>query len=326
MVNSVRTGGDGPIRVVLTTDDAYALPATVTLRSLLDAYRASRPLELYVIDGGLSDDSRRRLVDSCGGRVTLLPPIEVPSMAENALGFHAVVCLRLQLPQIFPQFERLIYIDSDVLVLDCVSKLWDEPLPEGIPLGAVLSYLTPRGHETLVRQGFTRESRNFNSGVLLMELKELGQPMKAAAEIAARERLMLPDQDALNLVLDRRWRSLAPRWNVQQHPWFHMTGHYSAPWVLSGDYTDAEVADVLERPAIVHFCNVIKPWHLDAAMPYVKPWMDCALATEWRDALPSYSKKTTAARVEQAVLKELHALAPGISRDDLRAFLSRSGS
>src|SRR6478735_12050971 len=52
------------ITVVSATDDAYAMPLAVTIRSVLDHLAADRFLRLYVLDGGLSDANKDRLLKS----------------------------------------------------------------------------------------------------------------------------------------------------------------------------------------------------------------------------------------------------------------------
>src|ERR1700675_4907760 len=50
--------------VVSATENGYAMPLAVTIRSALDHLDPNRRLRLYVLDGGLSDESKIRLLKS----------------------------------------------------------------------------------------------------------------------------------------------------------------------------------------------------------------------------------------------------------------------
>lgn len=316
---------DQPIRVVFGADEAYALPAAVSIRSLLENYKSTKPLEIYVVDGGMSSESRRKLIDSCEGLPRMLAPRASLEMPENELGFPVAVGLRLEMPFLLPDHDKAIYLDSDILVFDCISKLWDMPIPEEAPLAAVLSLVTPRGHRGLTKLGFSPTSLNFNSGVLVMNLKLLRATIGRAYEIFKSEKLLLPDQDALNLVYDKQWYQLPPRWNFQQHFTFGMLGHESAPWRLGGFFSEADAADMFERPAIVHFANIIKPWHRDAAnVPHADLWRKYALSGTWhRDAVDAYVQQSTLDRVAAGVTKELSAIMTGCAPKAVRELIEQ---
>src|SRR5262245_37070359 len=51
-----------PIRLIVAADSAYILPLAVALRSALET--TSRPLEVLVLDGGLTPQDRQRLLES----------------------------------------------------------------------------------------------------------------------------------------------------------------------------------------------------------------------------------------------------------------------
>ncbi len=303
-----------PIRIVLGADDAYALPAAVTIRSLLDSYRSNEELEIYVLDGGMTAESRRLVLESCNGLPTFLQADRNEDVPESHLTpISRAMFLRLQIPALLPQADRAIYIDSDLLVLDDIAKLWAMPLRDGSPLGAVLSMLTPRGHTSLANKGFGESSLNFNSGVLLMDLARLRPNIGRVMDVVREGGLFLEDQDALNLVYEDQWTPLPPRWNYQVHAQFAVFGHRSAVWNVGDFFTDEEVIDMLERPAIVHFTSPLKPWHLDAArVAYAERWREIAARTAFADQVGAYAERETIRRVTWAVKRELAALGPNV--------------
>ena len=53
-----------PISIVSASDDNYAMPLAVTVRSAIDRLAPDQPLNVYILDGGLSWHSKRRLLKS----------------------------------------------------------------------------------------------------------------------------------------------------------------------------------------------------------------------------------------------------------------------
>jgi len=53
------------ISIVLGADDNYALPLAATLYSILKNVNQQTRLHFYVLDGGLSEDSKKRITRVC---------------------------------------------------------------------------------------------------------------------------------------------------------------------------------------------------------------------------------------------------------------------
>ncbi|MGY4436185.1 lipopolysaccharide biosynthesis glycosyltransferase [Bradyrhizobium sp. F1.13.1] len=142
--------------------------------------------------------------------------------------------------------QSILYLDSDILVLDDLQALWTTDL-EGNVLGAVLDGLDSQLKNQTVRLPVPRVHNYFNAGVLLIDLH---QWRKAKISETAFEYLKrypgspYSDQDALNVACDGVWKRLASRWNYLA---------YNAELdvsELAGEY----------KPSIVHFTTWNKPW------------------------------------------------------------------
>src|SRR5207302_5181162 len=57
-----------PISIVSAADDNYAMPLAVTIRSVIDSLPKHQPLAVNILDGGLTDESKRRLARSWSAR------------------------------------------------------------------------------------------------------------------------------------------------------------------------------------------------------------------------------------------------------------------
>lgn len=165
---------------------------------------------------------------------------------------------RVFLPELLPGIDRVLYLDSDAIVLDSVAPLWELDL-SGHWVGAVTNVLQ---HDHLHRPaelGLAGPHVYFNAGVLLMNLDEMRRDSCTDALLAYAvehaEWLAWQDQDAINVVLGERRLPLAPRWNC-------MSSFFLFPWAEE-PFGAGALAEAKANPAIRHFEGPAlgKPWH-----------------------------------------------------------------
>src|SRR5699024_8863395 len=112
-------------------------------------------------------------------------------------------------------YEKVLYIDCDVLVLDDVSKLYDTDIGEKV-IGAIID---PGQALVLGRLGVETEDYYFNSGLMLINLanwRKANITEKTLAFLEEEEdKIIYHDQDALNAIVYEKWFPLHPKWNLQ---------------------------------------------------------------------------------------------------------------
>jgi lipopolysaccharide biosynthesis glycosyltransferase len=166
---------------------------------------------------------------------------------------------RVFLPEILPGRDRVLYLDSDLIVVDDLKPLHDRADLEGHWLGAVTNVFQHNDFGRPAELGLASREQYFNAGVLLMNLDAMRSDRSSRALIAyARENsdlIAFRDQDALNVVLGERRLELHPRWNCMNS--FYAFDH--AADVFGAD----ALAEATDNPAVRHFegPSVNKPWH-----------------------------------------------------------------
>lgn len=253
-----------PVRVVVATDERYAMPTAACVRSVIDSRRPTDNLEVIVLGSGLLPETVSRLMRSWAApRCTVaLASVDLDRFAGmptvSAVGAQVTtgVYARLLLADLLPSgWDRVIYLDCDTIVRHPLAELWMTDL-DGAVLGAVRDdYIptisSPHGLPTWRRLGLDPGLPYFNSGVLLIDLTawrrhRVGErAQRYLAEHA--EDIRLFDQDALNAVIAGRWRQLDTIWNV--------TSYWRKPHRRSGAYTS-----ILDEARIRHFAGYGKPW------------------------------------------------------------------
>ena len=107
---------------------------------------------------------------------------------------------RVLLPYLFPELDRLLYLDTDTLVLNSLHQLWHTDLAgHFLGAGTDISVIEHYSHQMFMEQG----KHYFNSGVLLMDLHLIRQYQTSAlvlkTAIDAGNWFIQADQDAHNL-------------------------------------------------------------------------------------------------------------------------------
>lgn len=267
------------LHVACSADERFAPDLAVMLASLTAAHRPEA-LHVHLLhDDGLSAGSAaalRELVSGPGGRCDLHPVPAVGAGAASAR-FPATAWYRIDLPELLPGLDRVLYLDADTLVLGSLEELFATDLG-GLPLGAVSTYLYPSMVSRIVAElGIADVRTYFNSGVLLLDLAVWrAQGTSAAVAAFARDHpLVWPDQDALNGVLHGHHARLHPRWNAMPGLW-----ELPASWM---PYDAVEAEQARRDPAVVHFVGPYKPYHFRSRSPYRGCWHAQLAQTPWRE-------------------------------------------
>lgn len=293
-INTVNTKShQSPLVVVCGSDDNYAMPLAVTLYSALVHLEKGCTLYLYIIDGGISQSSKKRLqrVLSVEHVDLHLEWITPPNLALlSGLKTHewitSATYLRLLIPDVLPeQFEKVIYLDSDLLVKANIKNLWKQE-PGSHALLASTDFGTPYVSSNLgitkYRElGLEPDTPCFNAGVLVMNMKRW-RTEKISQQVIQylrdyEEYVNLEDQEGLNAVLSNDWGRLDPKWNVLSHIIFY------EQWEESPLKQEIRAIreELIRNPYIFHFAGGSKPWQVGCEHPAQLQWILYLKESRW---------------------------------------------
>jgi lipopolysaccharide biosynthesis glycosyltransferase len=184
------------------------------------------------------DLSRQRVVGKFSGRLSPATLIRL-SLAEHLAG----------------RYDKILYLDCDLTIHGDISPIFSlDTAPfalAAVPAGRILADLSERRRKEIENHfhqlGMTKPFRYFNSGVLYIDVKrwnseKLGE--RTLEFIRQNPDLcVLPDEDALNAVLDGNIAELSPIWNARPQPRWHKKG-----------------TDGIANPVIIHHVGNEKPW------------------------------------------------------------------
>lgn len=283
---------DARVVVACAADEEYAMPLAVMLASLSDRVDPARRVLAYVLDGGLTSESRAGLAGSLQRDTVELHWVDVEPSALESLPvwgrMSATTYARLLLPTLLPpSIDRVIWLDCDMIIRADLGALWTHPL-DGCAALAVQDMIVPYvsctdGIAQYEALGLEPQAEYFNAGIMVVNLDrwradDVPRRVLEYLHTHARE-VVYWDQEGLNAVLAGDWGALDPRWNQNAG----VAGRsYYRPEHLDGETYQR----VVEDPWIIHFSGNLKPWMLhdttDPARALYFQYLDRTAWAGWR--------------------------------------------
>ena len=151
---------------------------------------------------------------------------------------------RCLLPKLFPQLDKILYLDSDTIVCGRLEELWNESLDGYYAAGVVALVAIAMEIPFLDSLGFHGRNDYVNAGVLLLNLKaaredDLVEKLFSCQQII-HDKIKFLDQDIINVVMMGRIKLLPLKYNVDTYSSIHDLSQ--------------------EEPVIVHYTGADKPW------------------------------------------------------------------
>ena len=250
------------INVAFCTDHAYVKHLSVALVSMLEHNKAHH-VRVYVVSPAISERDLARLKDISSRYDSEIVSIEIDETQVSHLREHSHISramyYRIFLPTIL-DVEKVIYFDCDMAIEADIGELWSIDVSEVGCAG--VQDENPEDH---ARLGL--KDAYINSGSLIMNLAFWRQHQVSARclewLINNKEEAILPDQDAINVLLENYKIYLPRKWNLNPVPFNDLTvlDHYPS--------------------RVVHFGGPIKPWHLFYDFELQKIYRKYLAMTPW---------------------------------------------
>lgn len=266
-----------PVSVMFAVTPSWVIPLAVAIRSLCLYSNPRRQYQLHVVHHELEEWQMKELEKAVSGypHVSLgfsrLPEKLLRILQNRDCGrFSSLTYGRLLAPSLFPRYDRLVYLDVDVLLKGDVAELYDADL-KGAPIGAVRdcavlqSIGTGRlpGHlEYIGGMGVTSVRLYCNTGVMVMDLRQMREQKTEDRLLTLLEAhpdsFPYGDQDILNIVFHGHITPLPINWNYHFQFELH---HEGLAVLISG--TEFEQAPFLFEShtwKLFHLVGDYKPW------------------------------------------------------------------
>lgn len=288
------------IPIFFTIDDSYAPFLAVALNSAIknsDPQRNYNAIVLYQ-DLGADNISRLQSLQTENFKIELMPIRANMEALDDRMSnrlrcdyFTLTIYFRLFIPSMFPQYDKGIYIDSDVVLTDDIAKLFDIDIGENY-IGACndlsIADIPPLVAYTEKAVGVNAKEY-INSGVLLMNLKKMRDDDLEGHFLSLLNKYhfdsIAPDQDYLNAMCNGKIYYLEEKWDTMPN----------------------DAKPMLTETSLIHYNLFSKPWCYDGIQYEEQFWnyaQDCGFIDEIREFKASYTedkKKTDSECLELLV-------------------------
>lgn len=164
---------------------------------------------------------------------------------------------RLLIPELIKEYEKCIYLDSDILVNSDLKELFSIDLGDNYLGGVKDCHLISR-HETIHQRhlGIPSVENYINAGVLLMNLKKMRADNLVSMFLTqTKKKNLYEDQDILNLCCYGFIKILPVKYNL-----FHFYKGIAVKELLDLPYKKEEFLFDWQLPLILHLGAQFKPW------------------------------------------------------------------
>lgn len=275
------------IPVFFTIDDNYTPWLAVAINSLIINASPKYEYRIIVLHQGLKEESTRRIASLAkpGFVIEFIPMREkFEGITDDFMGnklradyFTLTIYFRLFIPTMFPQYDKGIYLDSDIVVAGDISELCNTDLGENL-IGACPDFSIqeiPDFVNYVTRYiGCARSIEYINSGILLMNLKALREKNLGSRFLELLNQYhfdcIAPDQDYLNALCMGKIHFLSEEWDAMPND--------SKP--------------ELKAPKIIHYNLFAKPWCYDG-IQYDKQFWQYAFTSGYIDDIILFKRNYT---------------------------------
>lgn len=268
-----------PVVICFAGNDGYAVPMCTAIYSMLVNRDRTRCYDILILYTELSEENKTKLLNLATGEdfvtIRLVSVSQWKEKLPEKLGAYytvEAVYRLLLLGEMFACYDRILYLDSDMVVNGDISRLYDIEM-DGYEVAAVRAEdfrALSKMKQPVFFDGYPYNADNyrtdalkmqhmedyFNSGVVLFDLKKARKRirMDEVFSLLSQHRYTYCDQDVLNILFDGRVRTLDCTWNymtcIEEH-------------LQCGNIHNQTLYQDLKRndPKIIHYVGGIKPWN-----------------------------------------------------------------
>ena len=239
----------GEIPIFFSTDNNYVPFLDVAIRSVIANASRDYKYHIVVLNTGLDEEKTSKIKELEDENFQIdfadisyaVKDIEHKLPKEQHFGL--ATWYRLFIQSLFPQYDKIIYIDCDLVVTGDISELYHTDLEDNYMAGVVENWILHSPIFSLyTKEAVGVESKNYiNAGVLVMDLEKFRENKieERFVELINKYNFNVidPDQAYINYLCQGKIKYLPFAWNR----------------------TPLECVEC-EKPNIVHYALGAKPW------------------------------------------------------------------
>lgn len=268
----------------------------VSITSLFENNKDFEEINVFIIEKAINKINKEKLLKLAQSYGRNIYFIDMPEINEteklnlvkvsSKWGFDGYI--RIFLDIILPEsIDRVLYLDSDVLVVDSLSKFYNMDL-DGHCAAGIMDCLSEDYYDVL---GFGAEARYCNSGVILYDLKKWREMnMRQAIHDYVDKHngyVFFMEQTVLNGVMEGKWLIAEPRYNLLTMIMAFSYDEMQKVRKAKRYYSREEVEEAIAHPAIIHMTRAFtvnkRTWVVGSNHPALSYYEKYKCLSPWKD-------------------------------------------
>ncbi len=261
------------IPVFFAVDDNYIPVLSVAIRSMLDNASKSNKYLIKILNTGIKEEHKQSFYAFNSDNVD----VEFVDVSRHMIAlsdklhtrdyFSKTTYFRLFIPKMFPEYNKCLYLDADIIVNGDISKLYNTFLGSNL-IGAVTDeavQLIPEFVDYVENALGIAGPKYFNAGILVMNLKQLRDyhfEEKFVQLLSKYTFRVAQDQDYLNVICKDRVTYVNANWNKMP---------------FKNGCLDTSKLN------LVHYNLCAKPWHADNILFEELFWENAKKSSYYQD-------------------------------------------
>lgn len=271
------------IPIFFAVDDGYCPFLAVAIQSLIDNCSEEYTYLIKILHTDIREENKKKIAKYERRNVDIefvdlnYYIKKVKDKLYTRDYYSKTTYFRLFLPNLYPQYDKALYLDSDIVILDDIARLYNIDMGDNLVAAAPDDVIqTYPVFQTYVEKvvGVADYRNYFNAGILLMNLHQLRRFKFQEKFLYLLDRIkfsVAQDQDYLNRMCKGRVKLFEKEWNRM-------------PIANAGIKP--------ENVKLVHYNLAFKPWHFEDILYKEFFWM-YAQETEYFGVIQSIRENYT---------------------------------
>ena len=271
------------IPIFFASNDSYIPYVSVMIQSIMENAQSEHKYDLYILHRDIKNETMEKLQNQVSEFSKIsLNFVDMSPYIKNYnffVSWHITIetYFRLFIPYIFPDMEKILYLDGDMVCLADVSELFNTNISDNLIAGAsdpglCLHYVPKKAYKKIkmrfdVLLNMENPQNYINAGMLLINCKKFREmyTIQDIIDTITSKEWNYHDQDVINVLAKDKTLRLSKSWNylpdmISKHTyslydekrscWTYIPQIYEkyVPKEMLEEYLQAQI-----QPKIIHY-------------------------------------------------------------------------
>ena len=278
------------MNIAYSSDNNYAQHVGVSMLSLFENNKHIDFINVYLIENGISEENKEKLKSICTkynrkiifiNLKNFIYKINLNIDKEISVNLYARLFLATAIPE---EVGRIIYLDSDSIVNNDISKLWELDL-RGNYIAGVKDTVAS---STKTKVGLNDNDDYINSGMIVIDLNKWRENNVENQFInfinRNKGKVFHHDQGTINPVLSKRTLIIHPKYNAMTVMFTMKYKNILKYYEMNEYYSEKMLNEAINEPVFIHFTPafVNRPWVKGCNHPLGKKYIEYLKMSPWK--------------------------------------------